>query len=105
MCGVPLLSGSLLVRLQNRIDESHRRFQLRPLSYRCLALYRNSAEHRLTHHAPMNPNFLAIPRIVPPPCSYSRRICSNSSTLALLSTRSSLGAVRPEAESTVYGFQ
>jgi len=45
------------------------------------------------------PNFLAIPRIVPPPCSYSRRICSNSSTLVLLSTRSCPGGFRPQAES------
>src|SRR6267378_5570734 len=42
------------------------------------------------------PNFLAIPRIVPPPCSYSRRICSNSSTLALLSTRPPLGRLSPK---------
>jgi hypothetical protein len=33
------------------------------------------------------------------------QIHSNSSTLALLSTRSSLRATEPEAESTVYGFQ
>src|SRR5436190_787168 len=30
------------------------------------------------------PNFLATPFIVPAPCSYSRRICSNNSTLSLL---------------------
>src|SRR6266436_2366832 len=42
------------------------------------------------------PNFLAIPRIVPPPCSYSRRICSNSSSLALLSTRPPLGRLSPK---------
>src|ERR1035437_3817268 len=30
------------------------------------------------------PNFLATPLIVPAPCSYSRRICSYNSTLALL---------------------
>src|SRR6266571_3237526 len=30
------------------------------------------------------PNFLATPFIVPAPCSYSRRICSYSSTLVLL---------------------
>src|SRR5260370_1218729 len=40
--------------------------------------------------------FLAIPRIVPPPCSYSRRIFSNSSTLALLSTRPPLGRLSPK---------
>jgi hypothetical protein len=61
MCGVPLLPGRLLVRFQNRIDEGHRRFQLRSLSYRCLALYRNSTEHRLTHHPPMNPQLLGDP--------------------------------------------
>jgi len=31
------------------------------------------------------PNRLATPWIVPTPCRYSRRICSNSSTLHLLS--------------------
>jgi hypothetical protein len=61
MCGVPLLSGRLLDRFQNRINESHCRFQLRSLSYWCLALYRNSADHRLTHHPPMNPQLLGDP--------------------------------------------
>ena len=32
------------------------------------------------------PNWRATPRIVPSPCSYSRLICSNSSTFALHST-------------------
>jgi hypothetical protein len=35
------------------------------------------------------PSFLATPRIVPTPNSYSRRISSNSSTLALQSTAAS----------------
>ena len=33
------------------------------------------------------PSFFATPLMVPTPCSYSRRICSNNSTLALLFTR------------------
>src|ERR1700675_406355 len=37
-----------------------------------------------------------MPRIVPPARSYSRRICSNSSTLALLSTRPPLGRLSPK---------
>src|ERR1022692_138904 len=61
MRGVPLLPWCLLVRFQNRIDEGHRRFQLRSLSYRCLALYRNGTEHRLTYHPPMNPQLLGDP--------------------------------------------
>ena len=36
------------------------------------------------------PNLRATPRIVPSPCSYSRLICSNSSTLALQSTAASV---------------
>src|SRR5580692_4784949 len=42
-------------------DEGHRRFQLRSLSHRCLSFYRNRTEHRLTHHAPMNPQLLGDP--------------------------------------------
>src|SRR5208283_3833355 len=61
MCGVPLLPGGFLVRFQNCIDESYRRFQLRSLSYRCLAPYRNSAEHRLPYHSSMNPQLLGDP--------------------------------------------
>ena len=61
MCGVPLLSGGLLVCFQNVIHEGHRRFQLRSLPYLCLALYRNRTEHRLTHHPPMNPKLLGNP--------------------------------------------
>ena len=61
MCGVPLLPGSFLVRFQNRIDEGPRRLQLGSLSYRCLALYRNSAQHRFTYHPPMNPQLLGDP--------------------------------------------
>jgi hypothetical protein len=36
------------------------------------------------------PNFRATPRILHSPCSYSRLICSNSSTLALESTATSI---------------
>src|ERR1700683_793102 len=49
-------------------------------------------------------SFLATPLIVPTPWSYSRRICSNSSTLALLSNRVSSPARMPGARSTLYGF-
>lgn len=34
------------------------------------------------------PNFCAVPIIVPQPCSYSRRICSNNSTFSLLPSAS-----------------
>ena len=44
------------------------------------------------------PSFLATPLIVPSPYSYSRRICSNSSTLALLSNRVSSRACKPERD-------
>src|SRR5712692_6225331 len=44
------------------------------------------------------PSFRATARIVPPPCSYSRRICSYSSTLALLFSKiaSPSGLLSPE---------
>jgi hypothetical protein len=42
---------------------------------------------------------------VPTPYAYSRLICSNSSTLALLFNRVSSRAHEPETRSTVYGFQ
>src|ERR1700730_16851394 len=58
---VPRLPVRLAVRFQNRIDEGHRRFQLRSLSHRCLSFYRNRTEHRLTHHASMNPQLLGDP--------------------------------------------
>jgi len=54
-----------------------------PVSY----VSRNRTEHCFPVHTPMNPQLPAIPRIVPPPCSYSRRICSDSSTSVLRSTR------------------
>ena len=41
------------------------------------------------------PNFLATPTIVPTPNSYSRRISSNSSTLALQSNESPPSGLRP----------
>ena len=41
------------------------------------------------------PNFLATPTIVPTPCSYSRRICSNNRTLAPLSNRCLLSGLTP----------
>src|SRR5487761_2103373 len=47
---------------------------------------------------------MAIPRIVPPPCSYSRRICSNSSTLALLSTRPPFGRLSPKRSTRYMSF-
>jgi hypothetical protein len=61
MCGVPLLPWRLEIRFQKRIDEGRRWFQLRSLSHRCLSFYWNRTEHRLTHHAPMNPQLLGDP--------------------------------------------
>jgi hypothetical protein len=43
------------------MDESHRRFELRFLAYRRLALYRNSAENRLSCHLSMNPQLFGDP--------------------------------------------
>jgi hypothetical protein len=48
---------------------------------------RHRTRQRLPHYAPVHPELRAIPRTVPSPCSYSRRICSNNSTFALLSNR------------------
>src|SRR5580704_15166471 len=44
------------------------------------------------------PNFCATPAIVPTPNSYSRRICSNNSTLALQSNESPLLRASPDSE-------
>src|SRR5579862_1115714 len=44
------------------------------------------------------PNFWATPAIVPTPNSYSRRICSNNSTLALQSNESPLLRASPDSE-------
>ena len=44
------------------------------------------------------PSFLATPAIVPMPNSYSRRICSNNSTLALQSNESPPLRASPESE-------
>jgi len=46
---------------------------------------RQGVGQRLPYHPPVDRQLLATPWIVPVPCSYSYRICSNSSTLALLS--------------------
>src|SRR5438128_7307029 len=45
------------------------------------------------------PSFLATPKTVPTPNSYSRRISSNSSTLALQSTATSAPGSRPQQSS------
>src|ERR1700719_1973263 len=55
---VPLLSWRPAVPVQHRIDEGLRGLQFRSLSHRSLSLDRNRTEHRLTHHAPMNPQLL-----------------------------------------------
>ena len=44
---------------------------------------RQGVGQRLPYHPPVDRQLLATPWIVPVPCSYSYRICSNSSTLAL----------------------
>src|SRR5215472_10113861 len=82
MGGAPLFLWCPPIRFQN----CHRRLELRPLRYRSLTFSRNRTEHCFPVHAPMNAQLPAIPRIVPPPCSYSRRTCSVSSTSVLLST-------------------
>src|SRR5579875_4110805 len=48
------------------------------------------------------PSFLATPRIVPTPNSYSRRISSNSSTLALQSTATSAPGCCPQQSSRFF---
>src|ERR1700739_2079251 len=58
MCGVPLLSRRFSVSFQNRFHKSLRWFQFRSLSHRCFSLHGNSAEHGLTHQAPVNPQLL-----------------------------------------------
>src|SRR5438309_5792443 len=83
---MPLLARSLLVSSQNLVDELFHRFSslgcdrigtLRSggtaLAIACRTIRR------------CTPNCFATPRIVPTPKRYSRLICSNSSTLRLLS--------------------
>jgi hypothetical protein len=58
---MPLFPWRLLVRFQNRIHEGSRWLQLRSLSHGYLSFCRNSTEHCLTDHAPMNPKLLGDP--------------------------------------------
>src|SRR6185369_6331665 len=104
MCRMPLLSRRLAVRFQKRIDEGHRRLQLRSLSHRCLSLARNRTEHRLTHHPPMNPQLLGDPSNRSTAMLILTRICSNSSTLALLSTRPPFGGLSPKRSTRYMAF-
>ena len=81
---MPLLARRLAVGLQNRVDKRQRRCQLGPLP---LGFFRSGGRAlakawRTSRRC--TPNFRATARIVPAPCSYSRRICSYSSTLLLL---------------------
>jgi hypothetical protein len=86
-------------------DRAHRRFQLRSFSLRCFAFYRNCAEHRLTHHPPVNPQ---LPRDASDRSTTMLVLPSNLLVKLHLGSpvhQSSLGVVKPEAESTAYGFQ
>src|SRR6266571_8417872 len=83
---MPLLARSLLVSSQNLVDELFHRFELGLRPHRNLALRRDRAlaiACRTIRRC--TPNCFATPRIVPTPKRYSRLICSNSSTLRLLS--------------------
>src|SRR5689334_921295 len=55
--------------------------QLPARSFRLLPWLRQRAPDGLLHHPPMHAQLLSHPAIVPTPNSYSRRICSNNSTL------------------------
>ena len=65
---------------------------------------RQGVGQRLPYHPPVDRQLLATPWIVPVPCSYSYRICSNSSTLALLSKPYPSRAVSSEDGICFYGL-
>jgi hypothetical protein len=80
-----VIEGRLAVRLQGRIDE----WESRPpvwVAHGPESSVRTGIALARAFHTCLRctPNFRATARIVPAPCLYSRRICSYSSTLALL---------------------
>jgi hypothetical protein len=85
MRGMPLLARCVAIGCQDPINKRLHRPNRRPLAFDPLAFRRLRARQRLAHHPPMHPSLSATARIVPRPNSYSGRICSNSSTLALRS--------------------
>jgi hypothetical protein len=56
---MPLLARSLLVSLQNLVDELFHRFQLGLRPHRNLAMGRDCARHHLSHDPPMHPELLS----------------------------------------------
>src|SRR5256712_5363571 len=99
---MPLLTRSLLVSPQNLVDELFHRFELGLRPHRNLALRRDRARHRLPHDPPMHPELLrhasdrSYPKAVLPPDLFNL-ICSNSSTLLLLSIALPVPAGRDRA--------
>ena len=83
---VPLLARRLPIAFQDLVDERDRRLQLpaRPFRSSC-AGFGNALPIASRTIRRCTLSFLATPAIVPTPNSYSRRISSNSSTLALQS--------------------
>ena len=73
------------------------RFQLRSRLVQCAGTALPIASRTIRR---WTPNFRATPLIVPTPCSYSRRICSNSSTFLFLLSRwdSFPGQTRPKQD-------
>ena len=82
---VPLLPRRPPIGLQDRVDEPDHRLQPWPGSWRRRLLRSARASFSASRTSRRcTPNFRATPWIVPIPNSYSRRISSNSSTVAFL---------------------
>jgi hypothetical protein len=92
MCRMPLLRRRTAVRFQNAVDKFLQRSQFRLRSFRNLLLRWQWSPSACRTIRRCTPNVFATARMVPTPCSYSRRIPSNSSTFALLSNRTSVPA-------------
>jgi hypothetical protein len=95
---MPLLSQCAPVSIQDRVHKIDCSSNPPSRSFRSLPRRRQGAVNRLPYHPPVYPQLLRRPRDRPPPNSYSRRICSNSSTLALQSTEFPPLRASPESE-------
>ena len=98
MCRMPLLARRLAIGFQHRIHELDGSFQFqrgRSVFFRGFGNALPMASRTIRR---CTPSFWATPAIVPTPNSYSRRICSNNSTLALQSNESPPLRASPASE-------
>ncbi len=93
--GVALLAWLVTVGLQDLVYEIAHQIELRSLAHRPFPLGGSAPFSASRTIRRCTLNFLATPTIVPTPCSYSRRTCSNNRTLAPLSNRRLLSGRSP----------